>query len=272
MARSDRTLNFVKRTFPRNMNMMWVTKVPGLGRLIEYLFFEGDHLICLPRDTVVKVDKAVDQEEQMALPTDLADHFIDSMDYHFIMNFCICRDSMPCQDYPRDLGCLFMGEAARGINPDWGRAVTPEEAKAHVRKCEESGLIHFIGKSKLDTVWLGVGPGEKLLTICNCCPCCCITRGLPQSAQRFSEKLVRAPGVFVEVLSDECAGCGTCSEGACFTDAISLENGTACIDQTLCRGCGRCVDACPNQAIALTVDKDTFLRESIQQIDAVMST
>ena len=271
MARSGWIFPVVDKFFPRDMRLMWLTKVPGLSRLIEYMFFEGDHLIILPRNQVLDVNQEVEDPGQMALPTELVDHLIDSMDYHVVMNFCLCRTYMPCQDYPRDLGCIFMGEAARGINPDWGRPVSKEEAKEHIRKCQEAGLVHAVGKSKLDTVWLGVGPGEKLLTICNCCPCCCITRVIPHSHERFGEKLVRAPGVEVFVREEECVGCGTCTKNLCVMDAISLKDKRAVIDQERCRGCGRCVEACPANAISLTIDRDLFMRESVRQIGAVVS-
>ncbi|SHJ67838.1 4Fe-4S binding domain-containing protein [Desulfatibacillum alkenivorans DSM 16219] len=271
MARSGWIFPVIEKTFPRSMRWMGLTKVPILKRLIEYMFFEGDHLIVLPRNEVVEVNRDVDDPGQMALPTELVDQLIDSMEYHFVMDFCLCRISMPCEDYPRDLGCIFMGEAARGINPKWGRSVSKDEAKEHIRKCQEAGLIHAVGKSKLDTVWLGIGPGEKLLTICNCCPCCCITRVIPHTHEVFQEKLVRAPGVEVMVNQEECVGCGTCVSKACILEAISLVDGKAVINQANCRGCGRCAEACPTKAITLTIDGSLFVRESVRQIGAVVS-
>jgi hypothetical protein len=37
----------------------------------------------------------------------------------------------------------------------------------------------MIGRNKIDTLWMGVGPGYKLMTVCNCCPCCCLFKTLP---------------------------------------------------------------------------------------------
>lgn len=269
MAKPNWTLELIKWTFPRNPRHGRITKLPGVGRWIEKRLFEGDHLLTLPRDQVIPVDQPVEDPGQTVLPSRLVDHFIDRMDFHWIMDFCICRRSMPCKHYPVDLGCLFMGEPARGINPDWGRSVSREEAKAHIRRCEEAGLIHFIGRSKLDTVWLGIGPGERLLTVCSCCPCCCITRGLSQTAPRLSEKLHRAPGVQVRVGPD-CIGCGTCtSQFSCFSEAIVMKHGRAVVTEN-CRGCGRCVEVCPNDAIQISIDPDRFFRESVEQIERVV--
>jgi len=269
MARSDKTLDFIKKTFPKDAKKgAWLTKTPGIGRLIEYLFFEGDDLLCLPRDKVVAINKPVEGQDQMALPSQLVDHFIDAAGYHVVMNFCICRRSMPCKDYPMELGCLFMGEAARAINPNWGRHVTKEQAKEHIRKCQEAGLIHFIGRSKLDTVWLGIGPGHNLLTVCNCCPCCCITRGLPYMSDRLTQKLAKAPGVSVQI-SEDCVGCGACTQNVCIAQAISLLNGKAAISGA-CVGCGRCAGICPNDAISVSVDPDRFMKESVARISSLV--
>jgi len=156
-----------------------LTRVPGFRGLIDKMLFDGDHLIYLPKDNVVNMNVEIEPPESMVLPSQVVEHFIQKARYHWIMNFCICRESTKCQDYPRDLGCLFLGEAVLNINPAFGRRVSKEEALEHVRRCREAGLVHLIGRNKLDTVWLGTGPGEKLLTICNCCPCCCLWLVLP---------------------------------------------------------------------------------------------
>ena len=185
-----------------------------------------------------------------------------------IMNACICRDANQCQDYPIDLGCLFLGEAALGINPQLGRRVTKENALEHVRRCREAGLVHLIGRNKLDTVWLGVGPGDKLLTVCNCCPCCCLRRVLPHVAPRISAKVTRMDGVTVAV-SDRCVGCGTCTRGICFVDAIQMIDHRAAISDA-CRGCGRCVSVCPEEAIEISIEYDQFVEQSIARISPLV--
>ena len=48
-----------------------------------------------------------------------------------------------------------------------------------------------------------------------------------------------------------CLGYGDCAR-VCEYGAIALENGIARIDPSLCRGCGKCADACPKDLIALT--------------------
>ena len=52
----------------------------------------------------------------------------------------------------------------------------------------------------------------------------------------------------LNVRKDICAGCGVCSR-VCPTEAISLDEGTAHIDQAKCTSCYRCIQACPRKAI-----------------------
>jgi ferredoxin len=151
------------------------------------------------------------------------------------------------------------------INPQFGRLVSKDEALAYVRRCRDSGLVQVIGRNKLDQIWLGTGPGEKLMTICNCCPCCCLWKALPVMTPRISNKVMRFPGVNVKV-TDRCLGCGTCADGVCFVDAIRLEDERARIGPE-CRGCGRCVEACPNEAIELTLGGNGDIIHVIQRLE-----
>lgn len=268
MARSKLFVEFVKKTFPRDPRVAKLTKLPGVAKMIEKRFFDGDHLICLPKDNVIPVNKDIADQENVVLPSQVVEHFIQEAKYLWAMNFCICREALQCKDYPIGLGCLFMGEAVLGINPKMGRRVTKDEAREHVRKCREAGLVHMVGKNKLDTWWLGIGPGEKLFTVCSCCPCCCITRGLPYSEARLNAKLHRMPGVSVTVTED-CTGCGTCTKEVCFTNAISLEGGKAVISDQ-CRACGRCVSVCPQKAIELKINNSEYVNQAISQIHEIV--
>jgi ferredoxin len=170
-----------------------------------------------------------------------------------------------CEDYPVDLGCLFLGQAAEGIDSRLGRRVTRAEALAHVHHCRELGLVHLIGRVKLDRMWLGVGPGHQLLTICNCCPCCCLVGMSPHLDKSIQERITRMPGVRVRV-TERCVGCGACTRDVCFMDAIHLsEGGQAQIGEG-CVGCGCCVSVCPQHAIELSVADSDFVRATIARI------
>ena len=268
MSRPVWFVNLIKKTFPNRFAVAQVTRWPLVGKMMEHWLAEGDDLFYLPRNEVIPINQSLDPPDSTVLPSQVVDHFIEKAGYHWIMNFCICRDAEKCTDYPIDLGCLFLGEAVLDINPQLGRRVSKEEALEHARRCREAGLVHLIGRNKLDTAWLGAGPGDKLLTICNCCPCCCLWRVLPHVAPGIGDKVMRMPGVKVTV-SERCIGCGTCAQDVCFVDAICLVDGRAIIDDT-CRGCGRCVGVCPEKAIEVSVENGHLVTELIERISSLV--
>ncbi|MHA2090012.1 MAG: ATP-binding protein [Candidatus Kariarchaeaceae archaeon] len=163
-----------------------------------------------------------------------------------------------------------MGDAVQRINPNLGRLVSKEEAKEHVQKCTDAGLVHLIGRNKIDEVWLDAKPGNKLLTICNCCPCCCLWKILPDLNPQISSMLMKMPGVNVQVHQELCKGCGSCSkDGVCFAGAIQMIGDTSYISDG-CRGCARCVSICPNRAIELEIQIEQSVSETIDEISPLV--
>ena len=258
-------VELLKKTFPNIKFIAKLTRIPVLGKVIDLAMFEGDEIIYLTQDSVIQINKELNKEDDMVLPSQVLEYFINKANYHWIMNFCICRDSMQCKDYPINLGCLFLGEAVLGINPQLGRLVSKDEALDHIRKCKEAGLVHMLGRNRLDKQWLGVKPGDKLLSICNCDPCCCLWRIAPILATKIGSKIQKMPGLEIKV-TDKCIGCGTCTKGICFVDAIQLIENHAQISKE-CRGCGRCVEICPQNAIEISINDPDFVTKSIKKIE-----
>ena len=252
MARPMWLVALIRAGFPARFLLAGLTRWPVLGNALERWLFAGDDLVILPSDRVIKIDRPVDMPGQVVLPSMLVERCINEANYHWIMDNCICRQASHCSDYPVSLGCLFLGEAVLGINPALGRRVSREEALAHAQKCREAGLVHLIGRNKLDAVWLGVGPGNKLLTICNCCPCCCLWKILPVVSGDIGARVNKMLGVSVKV-TDGCSGCGICADNVCFINAIRMVDGVAVISGD-CRGCGRCALTCPLDAIVVEYD------------------
>jgi Pyruvate/2-oxoacid:ferredoxin oxidoreductase delta subunit len=259
----------INKTFSQRFLLSKLTNFPVIGQIVDHLLFKGDDILYLPKDTVIPINTALDIPENIAAPSRVVDHFIREAGARWIMDFCICRDSSKCRDYPIELGCIFLGEAAKDINPGFGRLASLDETLEHAEKSRKAGLVHLIGRNKLDTVWLQVGPGARLLTICNCCPCCCLWKILPDIKPNISAKISRMPGVSMRV-TDKCLGCGKCLENICFANAICLENKKAVINLDACRGCGRCVDFCPNKSIEVIIEDPDFINAAIQRVSRVV--
>lgn len=268
MSRPLWFVKLLKKTFPNVKLIAKLTNLPILGTIIDYLLFKGDDIIYLPKDKVIEINKPMGEYNEFILPSQVLEYFINKAKNHWVMNFCICRSSMDCKDYPIDLGCLFLGDAVLDINPQLGRLVSKEEALEHLKKCREVGLVQMIGRNRLDAQWLGVKPGEKLLSICNCDPCCCLWRVSPILAPKIGYKIKKMPGISVRV-TDRCKGCQICTKGYCFVDAIHFINNKAVISKE-CRGCGRCISVCPHDAIEIRIEDEHYVKKSIEEIDNII--
>jgi ferredoxin len=262
-------VQLLKKAFPSIKFIAKLTNLPLLGKIFDMLLFKEDDIIYLPKDSVIELNQTLNAPEDYAVPSEILRYFIEKANYHWIMDFCICRASMKCEDYPIELGCLFLGKGVLDINPKLGRMVSKEEALEHLKKCKEAGLVHMIGRNLLDKQWLGVDDGSKLLSICNCCPCCCLWRVAPILDTKIGSKIKKIPGVEVSV-NQNCVGCGDCTDDICFVDAIYIESQKAHITEE-CRGCGRCVQVCPNDAIELTIHNKDYIHRAIKNLDKIIN-
>ncbi|MBI0583216.1 MAG: 4Fe-4S binding protein [Methanomassiliicoccus sp.] len=276
-VRTDIGSKIIRAGFKHRFVMARMTRLPLLGRAMDLAFFDQDEMIYLPKDSVVAASRtrsinigAEIVPTNTALPSQVIDHFLRRSRYIFIMNKCTCRDSNGCEHYPHELGCIFLGAGTRKIPSKMGHMATVEEAIEHMRRARQAGLVHLIGRNKIDSVYLSTGPKEDLLSICNCCECCCLWKMMPDLSDPIASTVTRMPGARVAV-GDGCTGCGRCvKDEVCFVHAIGLAEGKAAIDQERCKGCGRCVEHCPSKAIGLHLDSEDYIERSIRAIDPLV--
>ena len=274
---TDISVNFIKLTFnTRFILAKTMRKLPPLARIVDKILFEGDDIQVLPRDGSVNLKKlediSINQEiplsQDTLLPSDVLKEMIRRSSHHFIMDNCICRVSTNCKDYPHELGCLFLGKGTKKISSKLGRMVSKEEAVEHVDRCQEAGLVHIIGRNKIDSVWLNTGPKEELLSICHCCPCCCLWKMAPDFPDNISKGLKPMIGVEIEYNHEICTGCGKCLD-SCFVNAIKLDGERVEIDYKRCRSCGRCAEICKNNAINILMTTEAVNR-SIERVEKLV--
>jgi hypothetical protein len=91
----------LKRNFKYRFTLAKASRIPFVGALMSWMFFDGDDLVYLPKDSVVEVavNKSIDPGTSTPLPSKIIHQLIDEADFHWAMNFCICRESNKCNDY-----------------------------------------------------------------------------------------------------------------------------------------------------------------------------
>jgi len=216
--------------------------------------------------STIPINTDIEGAEGIALPEEVLDRLIDISNYRVILDGCACRKIYGCETYPVDLGCIFMGESAKQIPRDYCREASREEAKAHVRKTIEAGLVPIVGEARADHDLLRIPFEGTLLTTCFCCECCCLSRAFRRGPLETVDGIMHpVKGLTVQVTED-CVGCGTCVD-TCFIKAIKIVNGRAIIDP-YCRVCGRCAGACPSNAIKLKLDNPNAVDDVVNRIVA----
>lgn len=247
----------VNKIFNWRFRIAQTTKKSNIAKkVINKMLFEKDEIVVIPN--TINVNKKIEAEKSEFLPTDVIKDVIRRCDDIVIMNSCLCRTSNDCKDYPKDIGCIFLGPTSRKISENIGRKATVEEALAQVDEADAAGLSHIIGRNKIDTVWMNIRPGEGLLTICHCCPCCCLWKVYPNLHSDITDKLERLDGVSVKYDPDKCKSCMMCLKEVCMFKAIDEKDGKITIDSDICKGCGICVNSCKFGALTIDYDDKTI--------------
>jgi len=202
-----------------------------------------------------------------AAPVSVIEHFIRQASHHLILSRCPCRSENDCQDFDPEFGCTFLGPAVLKVDPEVGRLVSREEALEHLHQATEAGLVSCLGKFKFDAVMLGVQKHHHdLMTICHCCPCCCLSTSIPYASREARDTVVKMEGVSVRVDADKCNGCGKCVK-ACTFKQIRVADKKAVIGEE-CKGCGRCAMVCKQGAISVFIEDPTYIEACIKRISS----
>ncbi len=128
----------------------------------------------------------------------------------------------------------------------------------HARGIEKTECIDLLDQAyEQGLVQFGENVQQRVNFICNCCGCCCEAL---QASRKFAHlQPVHTSNYLPEVDNHTCNGCGKCVI-ACPVEALSLvstndakqpKRKTAKLTPDVCLGCGVCVRACTRESISL---------------------
>lgn len=222
----------------------------------------------------IPINDSLGTYDDQVLPEKVLEYFINKAEHLLLCHSCGCRAYNQCQDHDHSIGCLYIGADTVGVKevfpkvtPHSSHFATKEEAMARVREAYDNGLITVIGRLKWDSEGWGVPDRGRFMTVCFCCPCCCIAGKRMHGTTELHHMMQRIEGVSVTVDENLCVGCEDCME-VCTFEGMEMHDGTARVNQEKCLGCGRCERVCPNKAITITLDDPKRLDEFIKRIEA----
>jgi len=128
----------------------------------------------------------------------------------------------------------------------------------HARKIDAVECMDLLQKAYANNlVQFGENVREEVNFICNCCGCCCEAM---IAARRFAIfNPVHTTNFIPEIDDTQCTGCGKCVN-VCPVEAMALVSANnphfpnrkkAVLNPEFCLGCGVCVRVCPEKSILL---------------------
>jgi UDP-glucose 4-epimerase len=246
-------LDFLRIIWPLTTISAKMTQWPVFGPVLAFLvkpIFTGKNF----HVSYVPINATVDGTVSSVIPEKLLEELIRRSAHRVTINRCTCRESEKCEHFPVEDACLHLGEGTMNIDRHLATPRTVDEAIAHTRKMIGMGLVPMIGRVRMDDFFYGEPNTGKMLTICYCCSCCCtIMKSMRYFPNDVKKSLVLLKGLRVVVDNEACTRCGVCV-AECFAGALAMGDGGIAWNESLCKGCGRCVTVCPVKAVSIVVD------------------
>jgi ferredoxin len=169
---------------------------------------------------------------------------------HIGVGICYCRHKM------EHLGKVC--DAPMDICMTFNSTAASLIKHGHARRIDDVECLDLLQKAyDTNLVQFGENVREEVNFICNCCGCCCEAM---IAARRFAIfNPVHTTNFIPEINNEHCNGCGKCVN-ACPVEAMALTSANhphyqnrkkAILNENLCLGCGVCVRVCPEKGVSL---------------------
>ena len=162
-----------------------------------------------------------------------------------------------CRHKKEHLGAAC--DAPMDICMTFGTTASSLIRHGHARRVDTVECLDLLDEARdRGLVQFGENVRRRVSFVCNCCGCCCEAM---LAAKRFAFlQPVHTTDWLPEVERADCNGCGKCVN-ACPVEAVSLVSANdpkrpkrraARVDADLCLGCGVCVAVCPTDGLRLS--------------------
>ena len=246
-------IGFFEFTFMRTRDNLPMAE---LARLFEEYFFQDDHFARAVFSGETQIGRSLVREEGLPvgdhveiLDWERASHIVETASSHAVST-CACRH------HHSHLGTACERPQRTCLTFNYSAEMLVRNGIAEPISMSESMAI--LAQSKdAGLAQTADNVQRQVSYICNCCGCCC---GMMTAIRRFDiRNAIVSSNWISEVDLARCNGCGRCVK-ACPTQAIEIVQGEpqgykrprwAVRDADLCLGCGVCYGACTHGAMHL---------------------
>jgi ferredoxin len=222
----------------------------------EYLNVEEDFVKALFTEGETQMGRIFIQEP--VLTSDQAAHVLDFERATEVIQtagqigvgMCYCRHKM----HHLDRAC----DAPMDICMTFNGSAESLVKHGHARAIEAAECLDLLDEAyERGLVQFGENVQERVSFICNCCGCCCEAM---TASRRFAHMApIHTSNFLPEIDLADCTGCGKCVQ-ACPVEALSLVSANdpakpkkkaARLDPDVCLGCGVCSRACDQDSLVM---------------------
>lgn len=230
----------------------------------QYMNVEEDFIKSLFTEGKTQLGRAFVQEPMLS-----QDNALQVLDYeraseviktasHIGVGMCYCRHKM------QHLGKAC--DAPMDICMTFNSSAASLTKYGHAREVTAGECMGLLEKAyEHGLVQFGENIQRRVNFICNCCGCCC--EALIAQRRFASLHPIHTTNFMPQVNASTCTGCGKCMV-ACPIEAMTLVSANdphaaarrlAKVDEDICLGCGVCVRACPNGSLTLRSRRDRVI-------------
>ena len=198
-------------------------------------------------ESIITLNKDIPlQDLEQIIPYTMARDLVLKAPTDVVLYECGCREaSGHLCDSPSRV-CMVIGK------PFTDSCLDMHPDRSHRATMEEAlkVLKDEEDRGHIHTAWFKDACIDRFYAICNCCKCCCV--GL-RAMQVNGLRTLAPSGYSMQRDESKCKNCGKCAE-ACMFGAITFQDKKLGFQYEKCMGCGVCASQCPRDAIALTLD------------------